>query len=649
MAKQVSINEDGASFAIRAAVGNAPDNQRKSILERYYPKVYTAQDLQKANPNLDILNKYGEDNLFFLDKNENLTVYNPPGLDWGDIPSVGREFASGVGGAIGGLVTSPGVVTTPVGVAMGSEMGGQLYDVVSDALTPGNVERPLAQNIIRAGENIGMEAIGGKLADSAVRGIKTGIKKGTQTLSGIRPGQRAKDFETIGVQPTVATLTGSRGVANVEEVLGGNIFAADIIGASRDKLQKQLQDVVGKITKDLGDAAPSIQDVGTIIKTGSKNYFEKIQNKKETLYDAAFDAAGNVNVDLGNLKILKADLETQLASAPNTFKDILAPSLKRINGLLKDAEANGGVIPLNVARTARTEIGKIIGPATPGKIKIDTTGDGKLNAIYGALSEDIFKTVNAASPNAARLLKKADQYNKFVSKKTGGVEKTIETIQNKALDSQIFTFAMQGGKQGSQRIKEVFKTLTKPERDAVSSTIFSRLGYNKADPSSGWSPTTFLNEWDKLDTSVKRVLFNRPRQKEIAKEIDSLVRVVRTVDERRLLNNPSRTGSVNIGFANVTSLLTSGGLILTGQPVAGAAVGATVLAPRFAAKLMTSPKFIRWVKSTAQVANTAPNQLVTQFGKLAALPGKDGELAEAINAFTGNLSQTLSLPTVNLE
>jgi hypothetical protein len=85
------------------------------------------------------------------------------------------------------------------------------------------------------------------------------------------------------------------------------------------------------------------------------------------------------------------------------------------------------------------------------------------------------------------------------------------------------------------------------------------------------------------------------------------------------------------------------------QPVAGAAVGATVLAPRFAAKLMTSPKFIRWVKSTAQVANTAPNQLVTQFGKLAALPGKDGELAEAINAFTGNLQQNLALPTVNLE
>ena len=60
MPKQVSINESGASFAIRAAVRNAPNNQRKSILERYYPKVYTAQDLQKANPDLDIENKYGE-------------------------------------------------------------------------------------------------------------------------------------------------------------------------------------------------------------------------------------------------------------------------------------------------------------------------------------------------------------------------------------------------------------------------------------------------------------------------------------------------------------------------------------------------------------------------------------------------------------
>ena len=325
------INEQGASLAIREIVGNAPNEQRKSILNQYYPKVLTSQELQEKNPKLNIVDKYGADNLFFVDKSNNLTVYNPPGFDAGDVASVGRELASGVGGFVGGALASPGVATTPIGVALGSEGAGQLYDVVTDALTPGGVKRPLAQNLIKAGENIGMEAVGGKIADNTMRGLKNIVQKGTQTLTGIKPGQRARDFDNIGVQPTVATLTGSRGVANVEEVLGGNIFAADIIGASRDKLQKQLQDVVGKITTKLGDAAPNIQDVGTIIKTGSKNYFDKIQAKKETLYGAAFDAAGNAKVNLNNVRTLKANLENELASAPNTLKSIYKPSLDNMN------------------------------------------------------------------------------------------------------------------------------------------------------------------------------------------------------------------------------------------------------------------------------------------------------------------------------
>ena len=35
------INEQGASLAIREIVGNAPNEQRKSILNQYYPKVLT--------------------------------------------------------------------------------------------------------------------------------------------------------------------------------------------------------------------------------------------------------------------------------------------------------------------------------------------------------------------------------------------------------------------------------------------------------------------------------------------------------------------------------------------------------------------------------------------------------------------------------
>ena len=647
MAKS-KINESGASAGLRSLVADAPNDKKKSVLQQYFSKVFTTSELQKKNPKLKLLDKYGEDNFFYVDESNKLNVFNPPGLEMGDIAAGGREIASLVGGGVGGIIGSPGLVTTPLSVAMGSEMGGQAYDNILNYLMGSKEQRTLPENIVRAGENIGMEAVGGKIADSALRGIKSGFKKGTQTLTGIRPGQRASDFAKIGVQPTFSTLTGSRGVAGIENVLEGNVFAADIIGEARDKLTKSLQNVSKKITNKLGNKTTK-EEAGSLIRETSSNFFEKIQAKKNDLYTAAFDAAGNVNVDLGNLKILKADLETQLASAPNTFKDILAPSLKRINGLLKDAEANGGVIPLNIARTARTEIGKIIGPATPGKIKIETTGDGKLNAIYKSLSQDIFKSVDAASPNAARLLKKADAYTKYVSKKTGGVEKTIEDIQKKGLDSTVYDFALQGGRDGSQRIRDVFKTLGRTERDTISATVFSRLGFSKQNEEAAWSATTFMNNWDKLDKGAKNILFRSPRFKELAKEIDSFVRITRVVDERRLLDNPSGTARTNTARASLRNLAISGGLAFIDPFVAGAAFTGSLLAPRYSAKLMTDPRFLRWLKSTSQVANTAPNQLATQIGKLAALPGKDGELAEAINAFTGNLSQNLSLPTVNIE
>ena len=57
---------------------------------------------------------------------------------------------------------------------------------------------------------------------------------------------------------------------------------------------------------------------------------------------------------------------------------------------------------------------------------------------------------------------------------------------------------------------------------------------------------------------------------------------------------------------------------------------------------MTSPKFLRWLKSTAQVVNKGVNPLSVQLGRLAALPGKDAELGEAVNAFVLNLQDSIT-------
>jgi len=81
---------------------------------------------------------------------------------------------------------------------------------------------------------------------------------------------------------------------------------------------------------------------------------------------------------------------------------------------------------------------------------------------------------------------------------------------------------------------------------------------------------------------------------------------------------------------------------LTGAGSATAVGAAALLSPRYAAKLMTSPKFIRWLKTTAQATNRGVNPLSVQLGRLAALPGKDPELGEAVNAFVANLQANIA-------
>ena len=664
MAK-AQISQEGAPIAVRMQLSSAPAGQRKEILSKYFGQAFTAQEMLDANPDLDIKGLGGMDQLFYLE-NGQMKLVDPPGfiqsvippkIDFGDIAEAGRDVASTIGGGLAGsaaLVAGQAgpqallpeeIYTVPAAAAVGAETAGNLYDMSVAAMTPGGIDRgtPIEQ-INRTAGNLALETAGGRLGDMATRGVKTAIQKGTQRLSGITPGQRADDFAQLGIDGTAATLTGRPSVANLEESLGSSLFAADIIGASRDKLLKQLTDTTDKIARKFGSPAGSKEEVGAVIRQGALAAFDKIGAKKTQLYDAAYDAAGSVNVNFQNLRTLKAELESELAQAPGSLKGSLGPAISQIDVILKDAAQNNGLLPLQAIRSVRTALGKTIGKPVPGAIRVMKQGDERLPSIYKAVTADIGASVNNASPNAARLLRKADDYTRYTAKENLAV---INTISKRGLDSQVFDFAIFGSTKGGQRIREVFKNLGRDERDAVSASVISQLGYRgNASEGAEWSARTFLTNWQKLDKNAKQVLFGAPRFREVAKELNSLARLAKVTAERGAADNVSRTGNVLTTSGQLLPLFAAGGLAIGGQPEAAQtalAIGSsTILAPRYAAKLMTSPKFLRWMKSTAQVANKGVNPLSVQLGRLAVLPGKDGELAEAVNAFVSNIQANIA-------
>jgi len=665
------INKEGAPMAIRMQLASAPKEQRKSILSRYYGSAFTAEELVKANPKLNIDDLGGMDQLFYLDGGQ-MKLVDPPGfiqsvfppkLDLGDIAEGGREVASTIGAGLGGtaalLAGQAGpqaalpeeIYTVPAASALGAETAGNLYDMSIAAMTPGGIDRgtPM-QQIGQTATNLGLEVAGGRLGDMATRAVKTGVQRGVQKLSGISPGQRAEDFARLDVQPTAATLTGRPSVGQAEEALASFFSASDIIRTNRTRVIEELGDAAAKISRKFGDPQGSPEVIGSAIRTGAIAAKDRIKEKQGQLYDAAYDAAGDVSISLGGLRSLKADLETQLAAAPNSLSAQYAPALTQINAILKDADAAGGQLGLNSLRRIRTEIGKTIGSTLPGAtVRVFKTGDEKLPSIYSALSNDIDQGVEAASPQAARLLRRANDYTRQTA---NDQMKTIDKIARQNLDSQVFGFAMQEGKRGGQRIRDVFKVLTKPERDAVSASVMGRLGIRGSATEGGgeWSANVFLTNWRNMDKRSKDILFGAPRFKEVRKELDSLARLAEVAAENIGEINRSRSGVTGAGFVQIAttgaSLALAGGLALSGDfsgaATSAAAAGGTLLAPRYAAKLMTSPKFIRWLKTTAQANNRGVNPLSVQIGRLATLPGKDPELAEAVNAFVANMQANIA-------
>jgi hypothetical protein len=153
-----------------------------------------------------------------------------------------------------------------------------------------------------------------------------------------------------------------------------------------------------------------------------------------------------------------------------------------------------------------------------------------------------------------------------------------------------------------------------------------------------FSANTFLTNWNNLSDSAKRVLFSGERYRNIIPSINDLVKVTTGAREAGKAVNTSNTA----GAQMVTSaLLGAGGLVgggvggdMTQALVGGlSALSGLVLTSNTAAKLLESPRFIRWVSDTSKLVANNPNTLTTQIAKLSAIATAEPGMSDAIEAY----------------
>ena len=380
---------------------------------------------------------------------------------------------------------------------------------------------------------------------------------------------------------------------------------------------------------------------GQFLKGGAKAAGKRFEDRREQIDDVVAHAVGSNNrFAANNTAQLVNDLNAEIATSPNTLGPMLSPTIQRAMRIVDDANAGFGGVTFDALRRMRTAVGKELDrPDISG-----LTETPALSRLYAALRADVSDAAIKSGPIAERALRLHDRYVRFNREVN---LPALQRIVDQDLDVAAANYALSGTKDGMGRLQLLVRNFKPAERDTLAASVFHQLGNAKAGVKEGadigadsyqFSANTFLTNWNNLSDSAKRVLFAGDKYRNIIPAINDLVKVTTGAREAGKAVNTSNTA----GAQMVTSaLLGTGGLIgggLSGDAttalLGGAgALGGLVLTGNMAARMLESPRFIRWVSDTSRAVVNNPNSLTAQVAKLAAIAEAEPGMADSIEAY----------------
>lgn len=585
--------------------------------------------LRKFFPAASVIN----DQLIFVNPETNrLTVANPERFQAADIAQAVRPTLMGVGGGLGAVAGAPaGPITAAAGGGLGFAGGAEVADIAFRAL--GGVDpRTTPEQLTEAGINVAVGTgaeTGGQLLGAGLRGAVRGTVRG-----GVRGRELAqaavRKFGRFGETPTVGQATQGRIFDVMEGVLArfpgsAGKFANKVqatVDASREFINNRASQLAGGRRLE-----PVV--AGREVKKGITNFATRFNDTASGLFGKIDEFIPSKNVvSVNNTIDALTELTAPIEGAPSLSGILANPKVAAIaDAFVGDATAASG-LPYGVLKQFRSLIGRRL--AAPSLVSDIPTSE--LKRVYSALTADMKAAAEAAGPEASRAFERA---NKFYNAGLGRIENTLQTLSKK-LPEDIFVALERSGKEGATKLNAVKRSLTEDEWDIVSATVLKRMG--RATPGlqdelgEAFSLTRFLTNWNRLSGDARDSFFRGS----IRKELDDVAGAAAIFRENtRAFADPSGTAGATTGLGLA---LGGGATAITGNPafILGFA-GMAGLANRGAA-LMTSPRFVKWLARSTEVA---PGDVATHFSRLAAIAAVETpEVREDIFELLGIISST---------
>ena len=636
----------GAPVGVRAAVGAATTGEDKlTTIRKFFP------DAQQ----------YDKDNFIYTDPktkrptlmNENNPVFfGIPLPTMGDIAGAGPEIAEFAGAGLGAGLMAP---FTPAAMVGGAGAGGALfkkiYEMGMQYGGPTAETRSGMEQAAGVSKDITVNALGqrfGQLVETGLPKLLTPIQ---EKIAGIRQGI-PQAAARLGIPLPAGVATQSPAIQRLEAGLLQTPGGAQVIGPMYDEMGNVMGTRATEIAEQLSRASkgPGVTP-GVIFKEkGGFGKFvqetadvagKRFAERREQLDDIVESSVGSQNrFPATNTAQLVAQLKAEIATSPKTLGPILQPVIDRAMRVVADAQSGFGGVPFAALRKERTSIGKDLD--RPDISGLSDTSN--LARLYDALRKDVISAADQSGDIASRAIRLHDRYVRF--NRTVNLP-ALQKIADQNLDVNAVNYAMAGTKDGMGRLQVLVRNFRPEERDTLAASVWQQLGNAKAGVREGaevgvdsyqFSPSTFLTNWNNLSDSAKLVLFSGERYRNIIPAMNDMVKLATGVRETGKMVNTSNTA----GAQMVTSaLLGGGGLVgggITGDATSAllggaAALSGLVLTSNTAARLLESPRFIRWVSDTSRAVVNNPNSLSAQIGKLLAIGQAEPGMKDAIETY----------------
>lgn len=625
----------GAPPNVRYSVGGAPGPMsRLQTMQRYYPD---------AQP-------YGTDNFTYTNPQTGQTMlYNPPGFDFGDLPSIAPEIAEFAGGVLGGAGATA-LTRNPVGVAAGvgagAATGKEIENLVARMVTERQDARNAPQAAVDTAFTFGVNAAGQGISDALLAVGKAVVRPLVRRRFVGGNAQEVYDAtrRVMGEDPpvTAGQATGSADISKVEGFLQDTLGGAGVMQSVRDAqeaavdrfVESMIDDVTRASGGNIGAMTPA--EFGAMMKREAANRMALFSSNAENVYSRFLYRylPKNAEIDTPNAVAFLGDLRN-VAGGNAAAADYLSAQFRSYANIFNEAAESGQPLSLEALMSIRSDVGDIIGRGGRGADR--NLGDFK--RFYAAITRDIEE---AAAQRGADALKGWQKVNRYYEFNQNANIAFLNAIEKAGTPEAVFKMLSSGTKEGANLLYKTRRNMRPDQYDAFVGTIIDRMGRATAsrqgasgalEEANIFSAETFLTNYSKLSKEAKTALFSGERYTQTRRALDDLTTVLASGRQyRNAAGNPSGTGQRVIVLEQAGLLAALGYGLYTGDQGSAGAAAAAVVSPRVAAKLMTSPRFVRWLSTGMQIRPNT-NNWARHLGRLGSIAYANEELKPYIENY----------------